>query len=150
VLSADDKEKSTMKWNSPWAAPLLCALALQAHAGSFSKCSDEAGVVAYRSRACLPGETLVATLDPVPETRAPGHEDGPRSARRSTPARKTVRHGRTRATRSRPRSTRKPRANRNPCASAKKARDDFQRRRGIKVTMDELSRWNHRVYDACK
>lgn len=141
-----------MKWIPLLAAPLLCALALQAHAENFSKCRDEGGVVAYRSHACLAGETLVATLDPEPETRAPQREG--ESARsktaRATSKRSTVRPGRSRVASSRSRSTRKPRTSRNPCASAKKARDDFQRRRGIKVTMDELSRWSHRVYDACK
>src|SRR3546814_7060161 len=79
--SVDDKEMSTMKWIPLLAAPLLCALALQAHAENFSKCRDEGGVVAYRSHACLAGETLVATLDPEPETRAPQREG--ESARRS-------------------------------------------------------------------
>lgn len=141
-----------MKWIPLLAASLLCALALQAHAASFSKCRDDGGVVAYRSHACLAGEMLVATLDPEPEARTSQREG--ESARpdtaRPTSKRSSVRHGRSRVARSRSRSTRKPRASRDPCASAKKARDDFQRRRGIKVTMDELSRWNHRVYDACK
>lgn len=127
---------------------LLCALALQAHAESFHKCTGGDGAVAYRSQACRPGETLVATLDPVPEARAPQPQRQTSASPPST--RSAVRGGRSRAARSRSRSARKPRAARNPCASAKKARDDFQRRRGIRVTMDELSRWNHRVYDACK
>ena len=38
----------------------------------------------------------------------------------------------------------------DPCTGEKRSRDDFRRRRGLKVTMAELSRWNHRVYDACK
>src|SRR3546814_10345931 len=84
---------STMKWIPLLAAPLLCALALQAHAENFSKCRDEGGVVAYRSHACLAGETLVATLDPEPETRAPQREG--ESARsktaRATSKRSTVR-----------------------------------------------------------
>lgn len=137
-------------------AMLLCALALQAHAESFHKCSGEGAAVAYRSQGCLPGEKLVATLEPKPETRAPQRENGaahaaaPSRTRHSSSKRSTVRGGRSRVARSRSRGTRKPRATRNPCASAKKARDDFQRRRGIKITMDDLSRWNHRVYDACK
>ena len=38
----------------------------------------------------------------------------------------------------------------NPCAITKQARDVYQKRRSIKITMAELSRWNNRVYDACK
>src|SRR3546814_12168686 len=142
---------STMKWIPLLAAPLLCALALQAHAENFSKCRDEGGVVAYRSHACLAGETLVATLDPEPETRAPQREG--ESARsktaRATSKRSTVRPGRSRFASSRSRSPRNPRTRRNPCPRAKKARADFQRPRGIQVTMDALSRWINPVYAAC-
>ena len=137
-----------MKW-IPLSALLLCALAQQAHAESFHKCSGEGGAVAYRSQACLPGEQLVATLEPEPETRAPQRKNEAAAAAAPSRAKRSP-STRNRVARPRSRGSRKSRASRNPCASAKKARDDFQRRRGIKVTMDELSRWNHRVYDACK
>src|SRR3546814_13489620 len=84
---------------SDWSSDVCSSdLALQAHAENFSKCRDEGGVVAYRSHACLAGETLVATLDPEPETRAPQREG--ESARsktaRATSKRSTVRPGRSR------------------------------------------------------
>src|SRR3546814_18697873 len=87
--SVDDKEMSTMKWIPLLAAPLLCALALQAHAENFSKCRDEGGVVASRRPACLAGETLVATLYPEPEVRAPQREGD--SARSKTVSENTTR-----------------------------------------------------------
>lgn len=131
-----------MKWILPLFVLLPCALAPQARAESFHKCSVGDGAVAYRSQACLPGETLVATLEPAPEA----HAQQPETSARPSSTRSAARH----VARSRPQRTRRPRTTRDPCASAKKARDDFQRRRGIRITMDELSRWNHRVYDACK
>src|SRR3546814_15243783 len=128
----------------------MCALALQANAEKFSKCRDEGGVVAYRSHACLAGETLVATLDPEPETRAPQREG--ESARsktaRATSKRSTVRPGRSRVASSRSRSTRKPRASRTPCPSAKKARDASQRRRGTHGTIADPSPWRPRAHHA--
>jgi len=143
-----------MKWISLLAVLLLCTSVLHARAGNLSKCSGEGGAIAYRGHACLPGERLVATLAPAPEATAPrteGESTRTRPARHSASSRGTVRLRSSRVPRSRSRTPRKPRATRHdPCATAKKARDDFQRRRGIRITMDELSRWNHRVYDACK
>src|SRR3546814_11983247 len=110
------------------------------------------GVVAYRSHACLAGETLVATLDPEPETRAPQREG--ESARsktaRPTSKRSTVRPGRRRVASSRSRRTSQPRARRNQCASAKKERDDFKRRRGTIVNMDKSPPWHHTDYHTCQ
>ena len=137
-----------MRW-IPLLFALACALPL--HAGDFRKCRGEGGATAYRSKGCLSGETVVAILKPVADPpqaqriadRSPTRQ--PRSTRES-------RHGQSYRSRAGGRNG-KPRGKRgrtNPCKSAKKARDDFQRRRGIKITMDDLSRWNHRVYDACK
>ncbi|MDN5781683.1 MAG: hypothetical protein L0H23_06615 [Luteimonas sp.] len=126
---------------------------LPLQAQEFQKCRGGRGATAYRSKSCLPGETLVAVLEPVadppsaqPRTAAESAPRKPRAARTS----KRSQTGRT-ARNGWPRSNKRAkRGHKNPCKSAKKARDDFQRRRGIKVTMDDLSRWNHRVYDACK
>ncbi|GAA3918538.1 hypothetical protein [Luteimonas lutimaris] len=142
-----------MKWSSLlFASLLLCTCAPHARAEGFHKCGGEGGAVAYRSQTCLPGETLLATLEPEPEFSAQRNDAERNStapAPRPKPARNADRRERSHATQ-RLQGSRKPRAKKNPCAAAKLARDDFQRRRGIRITMVELSRWNHRVYDACK
>lgn len=138
-----------MRW-----IPLLFALACvpSLHAEDFHKCLGEGGATAYRSKGCLSGETLVAVLEPVadpPQARRRAAGESPPHQSRTTrkSGRSQPNRGRPGARNSNPRSKR---SRKNPCKSAKKARDDFQRRRGIKITMDDLSRWNHRVYDACK
>jgi len=142
-----------MKWF------VLCAVLFAPwplHAGSedIHKCvRDDGGTTAYRSHPCGAGESLVATIEPAPEVQAPV-----RTSRPATTAPRASTGSPFRSNRSSHRFAtssevhgRKPRRQRkNPCRSAKQARDDFQRRRGIRITMDELSRWNHRVYDACK
>ncbi len=131
-----------MRW-----IPLLFALActLPLHAEDFQKCLGEGGATAYRSKGCLSGETLVAVLEPVADPpQAQRRVDAESQPRQSRTARKSKRQT-SRKARNGKRSSRK-----DPCRSAKQARDDFRRRRGIKITMDELSRWSHRVYDACK
>ncbi len=144
-----------MKWISLGTTLLLCTFALHARAEHFNKCSGAGGVVAYRSHACLPGERLLAILDPVPEVTAQRNDGQPahrKPARRPKPGRSVDRRDSNhRAAWFLPGTRkRKSRATRNPCVATKKARDDFQRRRGIRITMNELSRWNQRVYDACK
>lgn len=137
-----------MRWLLLFA--LACALPL--HAEGFQKCRGEGGATAYRGKGCLSGETLVATLEQVADPpRAQGRlaaESPPRQSRTTRQSRRSQ-SSRGRAGTRKGKSRRK-RSPENPCRSAKKARDDFQRRRGIKITMDDLSRWNHRVYDACK
>src|SRR5690606_23773539 len=140
---------STMRW-IPLLFALACALPL--HAEDFQKCRSEGGATAYRSKGCLSCETLVAILEPVVDPpqarRRVAVESPPRQARTAQKSKRSKSsRGRASTRNSKPRSKR---SRKNPCKSAKKARDDFQRRRGIKVTMDDLSRWNHRVYDACK
>ena len=135
---------------------ILCAALActwSAHAGeSIHKCSSGNGTSAYRSQSCRSGETLVAVIEPAPGVVSAGlfpvplaHRPVSAAARHAEKA--TVRRirGGSRRHASRPRHSRK-----DPCKSAKQARDDYQRRRGIRITMDDLSRWNHRVYDACK
>lgn len=147
---------SQVKWNPLFAFVLLCACALHARADdSIHKCSRGGGAVAYRSQACLPGERRLATLAPVPEVVA-RHDDAgqnrPAPRAHATPARNTGRRAdrREHQAAQHPQGRRKPRPKKNPCVAARQGRDDFQRRRGIRITMAELSRWNHRVYDACK
>jgi hypothetical protein len=140
-----------MKWTVLLLAFLHpCSL----HAQTLHECIGKSGVAAYRSGECLPGERLVAVRPAAPEVPALGQ---PRvAAEREAPGRRIeasrrkadgARHGSRRASAT---SSRRRNATRDPCASAKLARDAFQDRRGIKVTMAELSRWNHRVYDACR
>ena len=129
---------------------LACVLPL--HAEDFQKCRGEGGATAYRSKGCLSGETLLAVLEPVADPpQAQRRAAAESSPRQSRTARKSKRgkssRARASARNSKPRGKR---SRKNPCESAKKARDDFQRRRGIHITMSGLSRWNHRVYDACK
>lgn len=137
-----------------WIALLIAlACALPLHAQEFQKCRGEGGATAYRSKGCLSGETLVAVLEPVAEpVPLQRSVDGEAPARATQSMRNSGRAQarRTGARGGKPRRTRVARSRGNPCRRAKQARDDFQRRRGIKVTMNDLSRWNHRVYDACK
>jgi hypothetical protein len=134
-----------------WAAGLLllftaCACA---HAQSLNQCRGQGGATAYRGGACLPGERLVAVRDgvpdpaPVPMSAAAGHAS--KKAPSTRPAKRVRAYRGIAAARPKHRKS-----TIDPCTREKGARDDFQRRRGIHVTMDELSRWNHRVYDACK
>lgn len=137
---------------------LILFCACSSHAQTLHKCSGQGGTVAYRDGDCLPGERLVAVRDAVadvrhPQQRPPRPGHAPHATRRATHASKdtgtTREHRRSRRRGARDHARRhKPR--KNPCSAAKQARDDFQRKRGIKVTMAQLSRWNHRVYDACK
>ena len=132
---------------------LLCAASSQAQ--TLQKCSGKGGTTAYRSGNCLPGERLVEARDNPPDVHAlpsvpeqPSHGSDLGNAKR--PSRNGGNHSHAsrgvRTTRSR--HVTPPRE--NPCATTKQARDDYQKRRGIKITMVELSRWNNRVYDACK
>jgi hypothetical protein len=131
---------------------LACAFPL--HAEDFQKCRGEGGTTAYRSKGCLSGETLVAVLEPVadpPQAQRRVAAESPSSQSRTAQRSKRSRSNRAYASHSSDKSrSKRSRSRKDPCRSAKKARDDFQRRRGIKITMDELSRWSHRVYDACK
>ena len=137
-----------MRW-----IPLLFALssALPLHAEDFQKCQGEGGAIAYRGKGCLGGETLLAVIEPAadpPSIQRRAVEEPP--SRQSRTARTTKHSQSSRAPAKKARRGRTRRSRKDPCTSAKQARDDFQRRRGIHVTMSELSRWNHRVYDACK
>jgi hypothetical protein len=124
---------------------LLCVCA-QAHA--LSQCKGQGGATAYREGDCLAGEHLVARHEAVPDpdpapARAPVATG--RAITQAPPARRADVY--RASARGRPKR-RRPSV--DPCTREKRARDDFQRRRSIHVTMDELSRWNHRVYEACK
>lgn len=128
---------------------LLLCTCTSLQAGALNQCRGQAGTTAYRSGDCLPGERLVAVReiapDPMPATAAgeAPRASPPRAAKRAH----ATRRGPARARAVGPKR-RKPVI--DPCTREQRARDAFQRRRGIHVTMDELSRWNHRVYDACK
>lgn len=132
---------------------LLCACS--AHAQTVQKCSGQGGTTAYRSGDCLPGERLVAVRDAAPRSHIqvqtePPHTQQPHEAHRAKHASNngvTTRQHRRDIAR---RSERHLKPTRDPCSAAKQARDDFQRKRSIRITMAQLSRWNHRVYDACK
>lgn len=133
---------------------LLCLILLctcSSHAQTLHKCSGRGGSIAYRDGDCLPGERLVAVRDaaiaasPQPQRRPERSTHAPRASRE--PAARDHRHERRRGTRGR---TKRPKARKDPCSAAKQARDDFRRKQGTRVTMDQLSRWSHRVYDACK
>lgn len=137
-----------------FAARILAAFLLltgAASAQTLQTCAGQGGTTAYRSGDCLPNERLIAIREAGPDPRPPSTvqvETGP-----AKPALAITRSHRAptarRVTNPRRASKRRKSAP-NTCASARRARDDFQRRRGIKVTMAELSRWNHKVYDACK
>jgi len=138
---------------NPFLLLLLLGASFCAHSQTLHQCSGRSGTTAYRSGACLAGERLVAVRD-IEVAIAPDavSQDTPvriashgKSRRATPPKRARLAH----ATRRSSRSSRR-RSTVDPCTREKRARDDFQRRRGIKVTMAELSRWNHRVYDACK
>ena len=142
-----------MKWIVMLGAALIVAQPLHAGSASVHKCSGDGGATAYRSEDCRAGESLVATIEPAPEIHAPVRTGPSATADRSAAAGSRLRSSRAghrTATRSVSRSRKPRRPRKNPCQGAKQARDDFQRRRGIHITMAELSRWNHRVYDACK
>ena len=136
-----------------WTLLLLAFLyAFSSQAQTLQKCSGKNGVTAYRSGSCMPGEKLVAVRDGTPDTRHVGQLQSQARAPREHQARGSA-HAKRQSGKVHRLSTTGPRrkkARKDPCASAKQARDDFQQRRGIKITMAELSRWNHRVYDACK
>ena len=123
---------------------LLCACA-QAYA--LNQCKGQGGATAYREGDCLVGERLVARHDAVPDPEPVAARAAVtigRAATQAPPARRAhMPRGAVRGHSKR----RKPSV--DPCTREKRARDDFQRRRSIDVTMDELSRWNHRVYEAC-
>jgi len=130
----------------------LCAAPAQAQ--TLQQCAGKDGTTAYRSGSCLPGERLVAVRDNPPEVRttpAPEqalHESEPEDAKHASRNAGNYRHATRRASATRSRRATSTRG--NPCASAKQARDEYQKRRGIRITMAELSRWNNRVYDACR
>jgi len=147
-----------MKWFVLCAA-LFAAWPLHAGSGDIHKCvRDDGGATAYRSRPCGAGESLVAMVEPAPEVQEPVRTSRPATTARRASTGSPFRSRPFRSSRTSHRLAAGPavrghrprRQRRNPCRSAKQARDDFQRRRGIHITMDELSRWNHRVYDACK
>jgi hypothetical protein len=132
---------------------LLCACACaQAHA--LNQCRGQGGASAYREGDCLPGEHFVARHDAVPDPDPPAdaRQASSRAAALPSTTRRTQRAFPTRrSARGTARAHPKPRkASIDPCIREQRARDDFQRRRSIHVTMAELSRWNHRVYEACK
>lgn len=132
---------------------LLCAASSQAQ--TLQKCSGKGGTTAYRSDNCLPGERLVAVRDNPPDVDASPQapEEGLHGPKLEKTKRTSRRAGYDSQAFRRVPTTRSRRSNstsENPCASTKQARDDYQKRRGIKITMAELSRWNNRVYDACK
>ncbi|MGN7725144.1 hypothetical protein ACTJIL_04885 [Luteimonas sp. 22616] len=134
---------------------LLCLLGacFCAQSQTLHQCTGQGGTTAYRSGTCLPGETLVAVREMEADTASASRDHQPATASESRPPRATQSqhprraHAKRKSTRLR--SKRRKQAV-DPCTREKRARDDFQRRRGIKVTMEQLSRWNHRVYDACK
>lgn len=134
---------------------LLLAACFCAQSQTLHQCSGRGGTTAYRSGACLAGEQLVALREieveaasgPTSRDATPAITSHVKSPRAMQPRHSSRAHARRQS--SHPRSKRR-RSAVDPCTRAKRARDDFQRRRGIKVTMAELSRWNHRVYDACK
>ena len=122
--------------------------ACSAHGQTLQKCSGQGDAVAYRSGDCLAGERLVAVREAGSDPRSPRPKAQSTSEPPAIAGQRRQKAARSRSTgRSAP-GRRKPGA--NACAKAREARDDFQRRRGIRITMAELSRWNHRVYDACK
>lgn len=131
---------------SAWLLFGACACA---QAQSLNQCRGQGGTTAYRSGDCLPGERLVAVReiasDPAPATAAPIE-----AQRASLPKATKSTHPTRRPVRARPVRAKRRKSPVDPCTREKRARDDFQRRRSIHVTMDELSRWNHRVYEACK
>lgn len=129
---------------------LLCACPV--HAQTLHKCSGQGGAIAYRDGDCLPGERLVAVRDAAagihqPERARPAPRRPARPSRGHDTAADYRKDDRRRGTRghAKPRKSRK-----DPCKAAKQARDDFQRKRRARMTMEQLSRWSHRVYDACK
>lgn len=134
---------------------LLLGACFCAQSQTLHRCSGQGGTTAYRSSACLPGERLIAVREmeaeraPPPPTQdaepAAAGKGGPPRVARPRPAGRAYM-----ARRSTHAHTRSRRSTVDPCSREKRARDEFQRRRGIKVTMAELSRWSHRIYDACK
>lgn len=142
-----------MKWLVLYAV-LFAAWPLHAGSEGIHKCvRDGGGATAYRSHPCGAGESLVAMIEPAPELQARHRTSPPATVARpvSTKSRShSNRTGRRFASESKVRRSKPRRSRKDPCRSAKQGRDEFQRRRGIHITMDELSRWNHRVYDACK
>lgn len=138
-----------MKWTLLFLAFLY---ALSSQAQTLQKCSSKNGVTAYRSGSCMPGEKLVAVREGAPDLRHLEQLQSQAQAPREPKARGSA-HAKRQFGKDRHLSATGPRrkkARKDPCASTKQARDDFQQRRGIRITMAELSRWNHRVYDACK
>jgi hypothetical protein len=135
--------------------PCLLGACFCAQPQTLHQCSGQGGTTAYRSGACLPGEALVAVREMEADVAPAGARDGRpvASTGRSSPARAArprsarVAHAGRKSTHAR---SKRRKSTVDPCTREKRARDDFRRRRGIKVTMAELSRWNHRVYDACK
>jgi hypothetical protein len=135
--------------------PCLLAACFCAQPQTLHQCSGQGGTTAYRSGACLPGEALVAVREMEADVAPAGARDGRpvASTGRSSPARAAkprsarAAHAGRKSTHAR---SKRRKSTVDPCTREKRARDDFRRRRGIKVTMAELSRWNHRVYDACK
>lgn len=133
---------------------LVLSCACSSHAQTLHKCSGQGGTIAYRDGDCRPGERLVAVRDATAGIHSrPRSGHAPNASRRTartskdSGAARDDRNDRRRSTRGR---ARRRKTQVDPCSAAKQARDDFQRKRGIKVTMAQLSRWNHRVYDACK
>lgn len=135
---------------------LLCLLGICfcAQSQTLHQCTGQGGgTTAYRSGACLPGEALVAVREMEADIAPASRDHQPAAASESGPPRAAQsRHPRRAQAKRKSTHLRSKRRKQtvDPCTREKRARDEFQRRRGIKVTMEQLSRWNHRVYDACK
>ena len=140
---------------NPFLLLLMLGACFCAQSQTVHQCSGQGGSTAYRSGACLAGERLVDVREMEVEATTPAAPGaGPavaagenESSRASRP--RHARHARS-TRNSRHAGSKRRKATVDPCTREKRARDDFQRKRGIKVTMEQLSRWNHRVYDACK
>lgn len=133
---------------------LLLGACFCAQSQTLHQCRGQGGTTAYRGDACRTGERLIAVremqVDLAP-TSIPTHEPAGTASKNGAPRSAQPLHARAHAARkstSARSKRRKPVV--DPCTREKRARDDFQRRRGIRLTMAQLSRWNHRVYDACK
>ena len=121
----------------------LVAAAAPACAQTVQKCVSGDGQVRYQSAPCEPHERTAGTWDAVPDarpdTRSAARTEG--SQRSPISATRTARRGARAPTSPPPRDA---------CAEARQARDEGERRAGLKRTYALLSSLQARVFEACR
>lgn len=128
----------------------LASVFSAAHGQQVYKCAGRDGVPSYQSEPCAEGhasktwdasQPYVAPAEQARIDRQRGEALIAQQRRRAT-SNGSVRHGDSGPTESQQRQMR--------CDAARRERDAYFERRGLRRTYDELSRWDQYVRDRCK